>query len=94
MSHYYIPIDNTLTLFAAGIKSSDDTYTMEIGVDQAGTITTLSDDGGLTGFSYEVDSGSGPISVTLPFSVADGDTLTVEFDAAASDTSFTLSGTY
>jgi len=71
------------------VSSGDDTAVLDIGTNQAGDLDTL-DAGGLTSVTYDLNGSP----VTLPFTVADGDTLTVEFDAAGSDTSFTLSGTY
>jgi len=71
------------------VTAGDDTAVLSIGAEQAGDIDTLAA-GGLTSVTYDLNGSP----VTLPFTVADGDTLTVEFDAAASDTSFTLSGTY
>ena len=71
------------------VSSDDDTAVLSIGAEQAGDIDTLAA-GGLTSVTYDLNGSP----ATLPFTLADGDTLTVSFDAAGSDTSFTLSGTY
>lgn len=98
MSTYYIPIvdtggPNLLTLKVVGVLTGHTSASLPITSSEAGTLTALSA-GGLTNVTYEVDSGSGPVTVTLPFSVSDGDTIIVSFDAAVSDTSFSLTGTY
>lgn len=71
------------------VSSGDDTAGLTIGTNQAGDLNTLSA-GGLTSVTYDLNGSP----VTLPFTVANGDTLTVSFDTATADTSFTLSGTY
>lgn len=70
-------------------SSGDGTATFTIVADSDGTITT-EDTTGLTNVTYEVNS----VPTTLPFTLAVGDVLTINFDTASADGVIKLEGTY
>lgn len=70
-------------------SSGDVTATITIVADSDGTITT-EDTTGLTNVTYEVNS----VPTTLPFTLAVGDVLTINFDTASADGVIKLEGTY
>jgi len=70
-------------------ETGDDTITITIDANSAGTITTANTTG-LTSVVYEVNA----VVQTLPFTIANTDTLEITFDAAAADGQIILTGTY
>lgn len=70
-------------------SSGDGTATITIVTDSDGTITT-EDTAGLTNVTHEVNS----VPTTLPFTLAVGDVLTINFDTASADGVIKLEGTY
>jgi len=89
-SAFIIPICATDLNLYFKVTSGDDTISaITIDANSAGTIDTV-DDGSLTNLVIEVNS----TPVTVPFTLAVSDTLEMSFDAAGSDTTIELSGTY
>jgi hypothetical protein len=77
-----------LTLYAP-YATADDTISFTIITGSAGTITSA-DTTGLTSVTYDIDGSP----ATLPFTLAVGDVLTIDFDAAGAGGVVILSGTY
>jgi hypothetical protein len=77
-----------LTLYAP-YETADDTISFTIITGSAGTITSA-DTTGLTSVTYDIDGSP----ATLPFTLAVGDVLTIDFDAAGAGGVVILTGTY
>jgi ABC-type Fe3+-hydroxamate transport system substrate-binding protein len=77
-----------LTLYAP-YATADDTISFTIITGSDGTITSA-DTTGLTSVTYDIDGSP----ATLPFTLAVGDVLTIDFDAAGAGGVVILTGTY
>jgi hypothetical protein len=77
-----------LTLYAP-YETADDTISFTIITGSAGTITSA-DTTGLTSVTYDINGSP----ATLPFTLAVGDVLTIDFDAAGTGGVVILTGTY
>jgi hypothetical protein len=83
-----IEVPKDLTLYAP-YEAVDDTISFTIITGSAGTITSA-DTTGLTSVTYDIDGSP----ATIPFTLAVGDVLTIDFDAAGAGGVVILSGTY
>jgi len=77
-----------LTIYAP-YATADDTISFTIITGSDGTITSA-DTTGLTSVTYDIDGSP----ATLPFTLAVGDVLTIDFDAAGAGGVVILTGTY
>jgi len=77
-----------LTIYAP-YETADDTISFTIITGSAGTITSA-DTTGLTSVTYDIDGSP----ATLPFTLAVGDVLTIDFDSAGAGGVVILTGTY